>query len=289
LVLDKIPSISHPTETKLGNKVTFLGYDLETGQVEAGDEIEVTLYWQRSGPLETDYSVYLRLINGVYDVWGSQDGSPLWGAMPTSLWEEGMVVADKRWITVLPGTPPGVYQIEMGMYDPETMVHLEPVDSDGDLLLGPVEVVRGTGSLVPSPQVAHEANFDGKVRLIGYDLEGQSEQGGTLQLTLFWESLAGMEEDYTVFVHLSGEDGTVWGQRDSQPVTGFYPTSHWVPGEYVRDQLAVPISDGAPSGRYSLKVGMYHPATGQRLAVLDHAGKIEGDSTTLGQVDLREP
>ena len=289
LILDEAPAITHPAEVNLDDKVTFLGYDLETEQAKAGGEIAITLYWQRREPLYADYSVYLRLLNGVYDVWGGQDGGPLWGAMPTSLWEDGMVVVDKRWIPVLPGTPPGVYQIEMGMYDPTTMIPLEPVDGDGNLLLGPVEVVRGTASLPPSPQVVHEANFNNKVRLIGYDLEGESAPGATLQLTLFWESLASMDADYTVFVHLAGEDGKIWGQRDSQPVTGFYPTSLWSPGEFVRDQVDLPISDEALPGKYELRVGMYHPGTGQRLPVLNSAGKIVGDSATLDQVELKGP
>ncbi len=289
LVLDKAPAVTHPVSVNLGDKVTFLGYDLETQQVETGSEIEVTLYWQRREPLETDYSAYLHLINGVYDVWGGQDGGPLWGAMPTSLWEEEMVVADRRQLQVLPGTPPGVYQIEMGMYDPMAMVPLEPVNEDGNLLLGSVEVVRGAVSPPPSPHVAQEANFDNQVRLLGYDLEGQGEPGATLQLTLFWESLASMAEDYTVFVHLVSTDGKIWGQRDSQPVTGFYPTSLWIPGEFVRDQIDLPISDEAPTGEYDLVVGMYHPGTGRRLPVLNSAGKIVGDSTTLGQVQLGGP
>jgi 4-amino-4-deoxy-L-arabinose transferase-like glycosyltransferase len=289
LILDAAPAITHPAEVNLGDKVTFLGYDIETVRAEAGDEIAVTLYWQRKEPLEADYSAYLRLINGVYDVWGGQDGGPLWSAMPTSLWEEGMVVVDERRIPILPGTPPGAYQIELGMYDPMTMVHLEPVDTGGNLLLGPVEVVRGTGSLPPTPQVAQEANFGNRVRLIGYDLEREGLPGGPLRLTLFWESLAPMDEDYTVFVHLSSEDDQIWGQRDSQPVTGFYPTSLWTPGEFVRDQVSLPISDEAPAGKYSLKVGMYHPDTGQRLPVLSKTGKITGDSIILSQVDLNGP
>jgi hypothetical protein len=182
-----------------------------------------------------------------------------------------------------------VYQIETGMYDPMTMLPLEPVDGDGNLLLGSVEVVRGTESLPPSPQVAHDGNFENKVRLIGYDLEGERRAGGTLHLTLFWESLAYMEEDHTVFVHLASEDGKIWGQRDSQPVTGFYPTSLWIPGEFVRDQVDLAISDEAPTGIYDLRVGMYHSGTGQRLPVMSNDGKIVGDSVKLGHIEMGGP
>jgi hypothetical protein len=289
LVTNEIPPITHPVGVNLNDKVAFLGYDLETEQVKPGDEIEVTLYWQGQQPLEIDYSVYLHLINGVYHVWGSQDGGPLWGAMPTSIWDEEMVLADERRLQVLPGTPPGVYQIELGMYDPGSMAALEPTNGESDLLLGPIEVVRGSENVVPDVQVALEANLDSKARLLGYALQGRAQTGQDLHLTLFWETLAPIDEDYTVFVHLVGEDGKIWGQRDSQPVTGFYPTSLWMAGEYVRDQIDLTIGEKAPAGTYNLIVGMYHPGTGKRLSVRDNAGKIVGDSVLLGPVQVEVP
>jgi hypothetical protein len=174
------------------------------------------------------------------------------------------------------------------MYDPATMLALDPAGTSDGLLLGPVEVVRGLDSAPPSPQVLHAANFGNKVRLIGYDLDGQDQPGGGLQLTLFWEGLAPVAEDYTVFVHLAGDDGTIWGQQDSQPVTGFYPTSLWTPGEYVRNQVKLPILEETPTGEYDLKVGLYRSATGERLPILDSKGKVLGDSTTLGPVQVAD-
>jgi hypothetical protein len=289
LVSPDMPQISHPAEVDLDGEVTFLGYDLETGPVPSGEEIEITLYWQGQSPLETGYSVFLRLINGAYDVWGGQDGAPLGGAMPTSMWEEGMVIADVRRLPILPGTPPGIYQIEIGMYDPSNMADLGPVDGEDGLLLGPVEVVRNRGVIPPSPQYDVEANLGDRVRLLGYALEGQPEPGQTLHLTLFWEALSPMTEDYTVFVHLLGQDGVLWGQRDSQPVTGFYPTSLWTEGEFVRDQYDLAVSEEAPPGAYTLKVGMYAPGTGERLPVLGSDGQVLGDSVTLGPLPENRP
>lgn len=289
LVAGDMPPISHPVSVNLGDRVTFLGYDLDTDRVASGGVLELTLYWQRRQPLDVDYSVFLRLINGAYDVWGSQDGGPLAGAMPTSLWDEGMVIADKRQLQVLPGTPPGVYQIAIGMYDAATMEHLDPLDTGEDLLLGPVEVVRGMAGGPPLPMHVQEANLDNQVRLLGYDFEGQPEAGGMVELTLFWEALSPMEDDYTVFVHLVGADGKIWGQRDSQPVTGFYPTSLWTPGEFVRDQVDLAISDQVPSGEYALLVGMYDPDTGVRLPLVDRRGTVEGDHVSLGTIQVHEP
>jgi hypothetical protein len=205
------------------------------------------------------------------------------------MWEEDMVIADARRLAILPGTPPGIYQIEIGMYDPNKMAHLEPVDGEDGLLLGPVEVVRNSGAVPPSPPYGGEANLGDRVRLLGYALEGQPEPGQTLHLTLFWEALSPMTEDHAVFVHLLGQDGVLWGQRDSQPVTGFYPTSLWTKGEFVRDQYHLTVSEEAPPGAYTLKVGMYTPETGERLPVMGSDGQVLGDSVTLGPLPENHP
>jgi hypothetical protein len=283
------PPISHPAEVNLGERVTFLGYDLDEERIESGAEIGVTLYWRRRQALDTDYSVYVRLINSAHDAWGSQDGGPLAGAMPTSLWDEGMVIADRRRFQVLPGTPPGSYQIAVGMYDAGTMDDLDPLVSQGELLLGPVEVVRGMAGDLPSPQYEQEANLDNHVRLVGYDLGGQPRPGETLEITLFWEALSTVKDDYTVFLHLVGTDGKIWGQRDSQPVTGFYPTSLWSPGEHVRDQYKLTIAGDAPPGEYTLLVGMYRADTGARMPVVGRDGSVEGDHVALEPIQVHRP
>jgi hypothetical protein len=148
--------------------------------------------------------------------------------------------------------------------------------------VGPVEIVRATATRPPTPQHPLEANLDNQVRLLGYDLEGQFVAGDTLHLSLFWEALSHPKKDYTVFVHLVGEDGQIWAQQDSQPVTGYYPTSRWTEGEFVRDQYRLTIQEGAPAGLYTLQVGMYDANTSQRLPVLDEKGSPVGDTVVLG-------
>lgn len=289
LITDHIPPISHPADVNLGDEVTFLGYDLASQEVESSGEIEITLYWQRRRPLDTDYSVYVRLVNGVRHVWGAQDSGPLWGTMPTSFWQEGMVVADRRRLQVLPGTPPGIYEIEIGMYDSATMYHLEPIGVEGELVLGPITIERGIVGGLPGLQHTLEANLDDQVHLVGYDLEGRLEPGGSLHLTLYWQAVSSPATDYTVFVHLIGEDGQIWSQQDNQPVTGYYPTSLWMEGELVRDQYDLPVPDEAPTGKYTLRVGMYEAGTDRRLPLLDEKGAIVADNIVLDAVQVDVP
>jgi hypothetical protein len=46
-----------------------------------------------------------------------------------------------------------------------------------------------------------------------------------------------------------------------------YPTSMWDPGELVRDSHALSLPLDLEPGQYTLRIGLYEPQTGQRLAL----------------------
>ena len=62
---------------------------------------------------------------------GQQDKFPLDGARPTSSWAPGEVFTDSYEITVDPNAPSGNYQIEIGMYNPDTSTRLPTFDANG--------------------------------------------------------------------------------------------------------------------------------------------------------------
>jgi hypothetical protein len=292
-VPEGVPKEAYPFEeivlVDLGDKVRLLGYDVEEVTVEADDRtyLPLTLYWQNLGPLDADYRQYLKLINGVYHIWGQQEGYPLWDGFMTSTWQEGVVIRDDRQVEILPGTPPGAYQVAVRWLEPYSGLSLQPTGG-GDLLLGPFDIPPRPPPAVESLDIEHPmtAELDGQVRFLGYNLEGRFRPGDTLHLTLFWQALAEMDENYTVFTHLIDGKGRIWGQKDNQPVDGFYPTGGWAAGEIVRDQYDLSISPEAPFGSYWIAVGMYRAETGERLMV-EHDGILSDDKIVLGEFVVR--
>jgi tRNA A-37 threonylcarbamoyl transferase component Bud32 len=133
-----------------------------------------------------------------------------------------------------------------------------------------------------------EANLADQVLLVSCDLDKvEFKPGETVQLTLHWQALREMSEDYTVFVHLTRTDGQVVSQQDIQPLGGAKPTTSWTPGEAVDDpyELAIPV--GASPGTYWLKVGMYSQNTMKRLPVVESGrAQAEGDSVLVGQIQI---
>jgi len=102
------------------------------------------------------------------------------------------------------------------------------------------------------------------VRLNGYGLPRQARPGGSLLVALEWESLALVERDYRVFVHLLDSNGAKLAQRDGQPVLWLRPTSGWQPGERIVDRYGLLLPDDLPPGEYRVAVGLYDPQTGDR-------------------------
>ena len=96
-----------------------------------------------------------------------------------------------------------------------------------------------------------------------------------------------MDENYTVFTHLIDGRGGIWGQKDNQPVDGFYPTGGWTAGEIVRDQYDLTISPETSPGLYRIAVGMYRAETGERLSVEQDGILLPDDRIVLGEFVVR--
>jgi hypothetical protein len=83
-----------------------------------------------------------------------------------------------------------------------------------------------------------------------------------LVVTVYWQSIQPVGEDYSVAVHLLARDppaspADVIAQADSRhPVDGWYPTSRWLPGEIVRDTYSVPVP--GESTPVAVRVALYH-------------------------------
>jgi len=150
-------------------------------------------------------------------------------------------------------------------------------------------MARGTVHFTPPP-VRHplEANLDGRIRFLGYDLDATSVgPGDTLHLTLYWQALTEMDESYTVFTHLLDQDNHIWGQRDSLPAGGTLPTSCWVKDEIIVDEYDIPVQPAAPPGEYLIEIGIYQLETGQRLPIIGQEGQIVDDRVLLEELTIR--
>jgi hypothetical protein len=95
-----------------------------------------------------------------------------------------------------------------------------------------------------------------------------------LPVTLYWQALKPMTEDFSIYLQLVIEQDRILGQVDSYPGGGAYPTTMWSPGEVIRDEFRVPVRTGAARPvAANLLTGLYHHKTSQRLPATDASGQ----------------
>lgn len=124
----------------------------------------------------------------------------------------------------------------------------------------------GVIELSPTPPIS-AASVPAEV---AFDLENGLEiRSATLEwtmpdqllLTVYWKVTQPVTKDYSVAVHLVAHDppkdgGDVLAQADSaHPLDGWYPTSHWSPGEIVRDHYLIRVPGG--NAPVAVRVALY--------------------------------
>lgn len=242
--------IARRLDTPIGD-LHLLGANLDTNSARPGEPVYLTLFWRADASSPMDCNVTITA-DGII----LYHGAPVHGTYPTSLWSAGEVIVDRYNPSLPRDMPPGEHLLRASICG--TSVELGSI------------VVEGISRSFELPPISHtlHVTLGEQVLLLGYDLAGESiAPGEKLSLTLYWQALREMEENYTVFVHLIAPDGTMTGQRDSWPVNGTYPTSLWLSGEVVTDRYEIDVPTGAAPGEHLVEVGMYIAETGRRLKV----------------------
>ncbi|NDJ61739.1 MAG: hypothetical protein GYB67_11475, partial [Chloroflexi bacterium] len=95
---------------------------------------------------------------------------------------------------------------------------------------------------------------DGAIVLAAADLQLHGDQ---LAVTLRWATDGSANGDYKIFVHVLDAADRIAAQADSRPGRDALPPGNWLMGSF-QDVFALNLSD-APSGRYTVAIGLYDP------------------------------
>lgn len=255
--------------------IRLVGYAREQAP-RPGQELPITLFWTADENPPAIYSAFVHLVDEAGMGWAQNDGPPLGDLYPTTSWRPGEIHRDGRVLALPPDLPDGLYRLDVGMYEAETMAHLlTPWGSDRFAL----DFFRiGEPPDLPANLVGVDLLL-GPISLRGYSIEPLAE--GRWALTLAWRAESPVTEDVHVFVHLVDGTGEIVAQRDAPPGGGFYPTRYWTPDETVLDRHEIEWPAGAPAGVYRLLVGLYDPEDGRRLETVDGADAVELETWTL--------
>lgn len=150
-----------------GGNLRLLGYTLKTttplgpGVYRAGGNLPISLFWDVATPPSVDYSFFLHLCRDCeIPPLASDDGPPLEGYLPTSVWLPGKPARDDRTIHLPADLEPGRYTLLVGVFRPDDATPAgrlsvvgEPNLGAGRLVLGTVEIAS-PGALMAAEGVA---------------------------------------------------------------------------------------------------------------------------------------
>jgi len=272
--------LQHERKAEFGEELALVGWSVDApvdlpGQgLQPGDSIGVTAVWQAQEALETDYAAFAHLVDEDGQGWDGDDHQPYDGLYPTSDWGAGEMVRDTFSLTIPADAPPGLYDVQLGWYDPVTDKRLAVGQGTAfRVAVLPVDwAVTEREDLIQVGERFGEAiTLEGYASTTDAVALGVATEPEVLWVTLRWSTDDWLQADYTVFVHLVDVegDGAAIAQGDGPPLDGRWPTSLWIPGAALDDVHTVPLPDGLAAGTYGLLVGLYDPASGERLRLPD--------------------
>ncbi|HLG51147.1 MAG TPA: glycosyltransferase family 39 protein [Chloroflexota bacterium] len=245
--------------------LTLAAARLSTTVAGPGDSIQVTLLWRGNGSLPSiDETLALQSENG-HTI--TRDQRSVGDQYPPPLWPPGALVREQHTLRLPADAPAGPAQV------------LLSVAGGQPLSLGTVTINRVVRDFA-RPSLPHplQARFGDVIALDGYDISAtDAHPGDRLVITLAWKSLRPTTTSYHVFVHLLDRQNRIRAQWDGVPRDWSYPTTAWMPGEYILDHYSLTLPETLSSGVLIPEIGLYDARSGQRLPV----------TTTEGQPDDR--
>ncbi len=137
-----------------------------------------------------------------------------------------------------------------------------------------------------------QASFNHDILLANYRVEpAVVKPGQTVTLFLNWQTQRPVDGEYDLFVHLfEVSQEQRWGQLNVPLAGVLYNAHRWPVGLTVPDVLPFTLPAAAPDGVYRFELGLYYPATQQRLPVTSSANSPAADRLILGKVHVwRQP
>lgn len=236
-----------------------IGVLTATDCLNPGHPLAVDVGWGTRTAQNQDLTAELALVDA-QGVPRQTERFPVSDSWPTSQWPADAIAWGYYAFPVSPLLPAGPYSVTLQLLDPAG----QPLGER--MAVQAASVQPDTCHAGPDPEaIDADTRYGDEIQLDEYKLD---RQPGDLTLTLAWRGLRHMQTDYHFFVHVyDPATGTIVAQADAIPGKG-PPTSYWWPCDAIADTVVISL-DGVPAGTYRIAVGIYDPATMQRLPAID--------------------
>lgn len=125
----KVTPLEWPESTgtilaEMGTGIVLEAVELSAAEVRPGDVVEIKVRWRVAAAPGHDYTTFIHLGDPTHPPLAQADGSPLRGDYPIRFWSVGEIIDDTYQLTIPLELPPGVYPLQMGLYEPDTGMRL---------------------------------------------------------------------------------------------------------------------------------------------------------------------
>jgi len=267
LSANQINALPSSGRVQFDNGVELLGANLSQNRVAPNDNIEISLIWRASHPIDRVYRIGLAAYDAQDRLLGRIDEV----GYPTSSWKTGRALRENfrlpiRDIGFAPNQP------VIGRIMLEWYQHREPF-TRARLQNKPDSAVQ-VGQIRLRLPLANEATTKPQIARFGDDiaLAAYTRVGDTLNLQ--WLALGEPRQNYTVFIHGLDAQGKVISQADA-PFT--QASAFWLRGELLNEARIVPNLQQA----VQIRIGVYDANSGVRLAAFNANGLPQPDQALL--------
>ena len=227
--LSVLPANARSVYAEFGD-VALVGYEPANRRYAPGDRVRVKLYWEVLARSRQDYSLILSLVDDNRQEIGRYASYPGAGRLRTSRWQIGAIYPDEYLISI-DSDALGRYPFDLQVKWEERGQPIAAANAEGDsiepalLSAGAVVQLSARPSSSGFAEIAPEdqPNFNEVIRLEEFSIDTDRNE-----IILNWKAESTPDENYTVFIHILNEDGSIAVQDDKPPRL---PTKYWRWGE----------------------------------------------------------
>lgn len=282
------PPIDAISPLQFRNGLQLMGIEEVATHVRPGNALPLFLYWQTQRPLSGPALAYdLQVVGPSGEVWLTQEAPPGPARLTPEAWPVGTPVREALGLLIPADAPPGRYQLRWRLRAGEEVIPGRPGWRPWHtqwVTFGEIRVVPWPmETALPQDVTIVEASFGDTIKLYGFDPAANVLQpGDTAALTLYWLAEDVPRENYSVFVHVVGEEENIVTQADRIPVESRRPTRGWRAGEVLTDSYTLRLPRDIPPGTYGVWAGLFELESGRRPPV-----SVDGETVADGRLFLQ--
>ena len=270
----------------------LIGASYDDWHLQAGGSLRVNVFWQVRHPIKDDYILFVHLLDREGNAIAGKDEYPLSHGYSTYEWGTDETIVTQTVIQLPADLAFGPYAIEAGFYLPYDASRVVAVDGTGNPI-GDRAYFQHLKVARPSIQMPDDAaptqiTFGDELLLIGYRVDSLPVNGQPLRLTLWWQGLKPASQNWTEFFHLTpaADSLTLLGQADRALTGGADPPTLWDEGELVEEQIEIGANE-INAGRYAVWMGLYSPATLERMVITASPTTVQENRTLLLEFEVK--